>query len=226
MLTSYSALIYVNYPTQVLAKSCKMIPVLIMSTIMKMKLYPIKKYINVIIITAGISIFMHFSEGHKPHKGGKSLNDDSFYGYILLFISLASDGFTNGIQDLLRHNDNKPSSDEMMLYTNTFALIFVTIALLYSGEATPAILFCYKYYHVMLDLFLFCLCMSVGQIFIFICMSKFGNLFLSLITTSRKFFSITFSVIWFGNSLSSIQWAAVIIVFIALLFDVYDDVKH
>jgi len=220
MVSSFSALLYVNYPTQVLAKSCKMIPVLLMATIFKMKLYPLRKYINVFAISVGISFFMLYGDNSSKHS--KNNPNESTFGYFLLFLSLLSDGFTNAIQDDMRHSENKPSSDEMMLYTNLFAIPFLTIILIYSGETNDALNFCLTYKSIMFDLFMFCVCMSVGQIFIFMCISRLGNLFLNLITTSRKFFTILFSVLYFGHSLTQIQWISVFVVFVALIIDVFD----
>jgi len=57
IITSNWALMYVNYPTQVLAKSCKMIPVMIFGVLLAKKKYPLFKYVTVIAITLGITIF-------------------------------------------------------------------------------------------------------------------------------------------------------------------------
>ena len=71
MIFSNSALRHVNYPTQVLGKSCKMIPVLLAGTIFKSmyfftflsiaRKYSVKKYISVFIITGGIVCIQFFT---------------------------------------------------------------------------------------------------------------------------------------------------------------------
>merc|ERR1719401_1996615 len=53
---SVRSLRYVIYPIQVLAKSCKPVPVMIMGALMGKK-YPLKKYINVVLIVIGVSLF-------------------------------------------------------------------------------------------------------------------------------------------------------------------------
>lgn len=58
VISSNGALMYVNYPTQVLAKSCKMIPTMVMGVLVAKKHYPIHKYLTVLAITVGISVFM------------------------------------------------------------------------------------------------------------------------------------------------------------------------
>jgi UDP-galactose transporter B1 len=48
---------YVIYPIQVLAKSCKPVPVMLMGALMGKK-YPLKKYMNVVLIVFGVALFM------------------------------------------------------------------------------------------------------------------------------------------------------------------------
>ena len=54
---SVRSLRYVIYPIQVLAKSCKPVPVMLMGAIMGKK-YPLRKYINVCLIVLGVALFM------------------------------------------------------------------------------------------------------------------------------------------------------------------------
>jgi hypothetical protein len=54
---SVRSLRFVIYPIQVLAKSCKPVPVMIMGALMG-KRYPLRKYINVVMIVAGVAMFM------------------------------------------------------------------------------------------------------------------------------------------------------------------------
>lgn len=54
---SVRSLRYVIYPIQVLAKSCKPVPVMIMGALMGKK-YPLRKYLNVCLIVLGVALFM------------------------------------------------------------------------------------------------------------------------------------------------------------------------
>ncbi len=51
--------------------------------------------------------------------------------------------------------------------------------------------------------------------------SNFGPLPCSIATTTRKFFTILCSVIFFGNPLVNTQWLAVFLVFLGLGMDAY-----
>ena len=50
MVTSNKALSWVNYPTQVVGKSCKPIPVMILGVLVGKKSYPLLKYLFILMI--------------------------------------------------------------------------------------------------------------------------------------------------------------------------------
>jgi UDP-galactose transporter B1 len=73
MVSSNLSLQHVNYPTQVVGKSCKPIPVMILGVLLGRKRYPISKYLFVLLIVVGVGIFMF--------KDSKSDNNyDHFIG--------------------------------------------------------------------------------------------------------------------------------------------------
>ena len=53
---------------------------------------------------------------------------------------------------------------------------------------------------------------SIGQVFIFFCISVFDCYLLSVITTTRKFFSVVYSNFKFGHNFNTMQWVGAIIV--------------
>ncbi|KAL9656651.1 hypothetical protein ABK040_002922 [Willaertia magna] len=216
--SSNAALVYVNYPTQVLAKSCKMIPVMLMGIIVARKSYPFSRIVAVLMTSIGISIFMIDRFGHKQKHTND--NDNNIYGLLLLVFSLAADGFTNSTQDLMRSLKDKPTADELMLYMNSYASIFVGVAMLWTGQFLPAIDFCIRHHAIISHIAIFCVTMAAGQIFIFWCIASFGTLILSIITTTRKFFTILWSVFSFGHEMSNVQWIGVLVVFIGLMYDI------
>ncbi len=102
MAASNEALRYVSYPTQVLGKSCKMVPVMAGGIVIGRKTYSLLEYIQVAVITAGVCVF---NLGGKAKKGGKP---DSPYGLGLIFASLLMDAFTGGLQDKARARPHPP----------------------------------------------------------------------------------------------------------------------
>ena len=68
MVSSNKALMWVNYPTQVIGKSCKPIPIMVLGVLFGKKRYSLAKYFFIVLIVAGVVLFMYKDDG----KGGKA----------------------------------------------------------------------------------------------------------------------------------------------------------
>ncbi|KAM9969926.1 hypothetical protein ACTFIR_001764 [Dictyostelium discoideum] len=209
---------YISYPTQVLAKSCKPIPVIFMGLLLFKKKYPFLKYIVVIVISLGISLFMLPKATSK--KNIQFEGHDHLFGNFILFVSLMMDGVMGPFQDNLVRQ-YKPSATSMMLNTNIWNLGLFSIMAFARGEVSQAIDFILEYPEVIKLILAFCITSAIGQQFIFLTTNKFGSLNCSTITTTRKFFSILVSIFYFGHSLDNLQWAAICMVFGGLILDLY-----
>ena len=55
----YEALKYVSFPTQVLSKSCKILPVMLVGIVLNGVSYPMIEYVEALLITAVSSLFIH-----------------------------------------------------------------------------------------------------------------------------------------------------------------------
>uniref|UniRef100_UPI00398EC81F solute carrier family 35 member B1 n=1 Tax=Pristiophorus japonicus TaxID=55135 RepID=UPI00398EC81F len=214
MVSSNSALQYVNYPTQVLGKSCKPIPVMFLGVIIGRKRYPLAKYLCVLLIVLGVALFMY-----KPKKRTGDADDHIFgFGEILLLVSLTLDGLTGVAQDHMRANF-KTGSNQMMLNINVWSSFFLGIGVLFTGEFWEFLNFTERHPSILYKIFLFSLTSALGQSFIFMTVVYFGPLTCSIITTTRKFFTILGSVLIFGNPISGLQWVGTVLVFLGLGLD-------
>lgn len=94
MISSNMALQWVSYPTQVVGKSAKPIPVMILGVLLGKKSYTLRKYIFVFMIVFGIVLFML-----KDNKSVVSEEESSLgVGELLLCLSLLMDGLIGAIQ--------------------------------------------------------------------------------------------------------------------------------
>ena len=93
MVASTSALQYVSYPTQVIAKSCKPIPVMLIGVLYAHKRYSFAKYMFVLLIVIGVGIFLY-----NPNKISVVANSTPLVGELFLLLSLTCDGFTGAFQ--------------------------------------------------------------------------------------------------------------------------------
>lgn len=206
------ALRWVAYPTQVVAKAAKPIPVMILGVLIGRKSYSMRKYLFILLIVLGVVLFM-YKEGQVNKN-----TENAGLGEILLFLSLSMDGLTGAIQERMRAA-SKPSAQHMMLAMNYWSTLMLGTALIITGEGRLFVSFALKYPELFGHLASLALAGAIGQLFIFMMVSHYGPLPCSVVTTTRKFFTVLFSVLFFGNSLSGRQWFGTFLVFTGLFAD-------
>lgn len=141
-------------------------------------------------------------------------------GEILLMLSLLLDGVTGAVQERMR-SESKTKSGHMMVNMNLWSICFLGVALIATGQIFDFIGFVQRHPHIIMQLILFSMCSALGQFFIFWTVSDFGPLPCSIVTTTRKFFTVLASVIFFGNPMLTRQWIATFIVFVGLFLDAF-----
>ncbi|CAM9854998.1 unnamed protein product [Chrysoparadoxa australica] len=205
MVCSLEALQYVSFPMKELGKSCKMIPVMIFGVLFAQKRYSIRDYTCVALITAGI---ITFNMGGKQKTG----KENSSYGLMLLALSLILDGVTGSAQERLKKACT-PTVHEMMFHMNLWAFTILTLACVVTGQGLEGFKFCHQNPVILQHLIGFASAAALGQNFIYFTIKNFNPLVCTTITTTRKFFTILCSVIWFRHPMSVQQWSGVALVF-------------
>ncbi|XP_065163549.1 solute carrier family 35 member B1 homolog [Atheta coriaria] len=216
MVCSNMALQWVPYPTQVIGKSAKPIPVMLLGVLIGKKSYTLKKYFFVLLVVIGVVLFMY-----KDQANIKS-NESSFgFGELLLIMSLTMDGLTGGMQEVMRAKPAKPTGEQMMLNMNFWSCIYVVLALVFTGDGLSFVAFAKRHPVVLFNIGMLSIAGAVGQHFIYIMVAQFGPLPVAIVTTTRKFVTVLASVVFFGNTLITRQWVAAMIVFGSLFLDAY-----
>jgi len=216
----YASLKHIDYITYILAKSCKLLPVMFLHVTLFRRKYPLYKYLVVAAVSAGVAVFtLYPSHPKKAKKSGVSNEEKNvIWGMMLLMINLLFDGLTNTIQDdiFAKAPKGTVSGPQMMVALNTLSSVLTSAYLVlnpWSTELKDALAFIGKHPKVGIDILGFAFCGAVGQVFIFYTLAKFGSLVLVTVTVTRKMLSMVFSVVAFGHSLSIMQMLGVGLVF-------------
>ncbi|MCJ1372525.1 UDP-galactose transporter [Loxospora ochrophaea] len=230
----YASLSHIDYITFLLAKSCKLLPVMFLQLTIFRKPYPLYKYGVVALVTAGVALFTLYhpsSSSKKSSPSRPSTTNNSTWGLFLLAINLLFDGLTNTTQDhIFRSQKNRSSysGPQMMVAQNLLSTLLTTTYLLLSphlpfppspspsspsSELASALAFTHRHPTIISDLLAFSACGAVGQIFIYYTLSHFSSLLLVTVTVTRKMLTMMLSVVWFGHRLSGMQWVGVGLVF-------------
>ncbi|KAI9891109.1 MAG: UDP-galactose transporter [Vezdaea aestivalis] len=234
----YASLAHIDYLTFILAKSCKLLPVMALHLTIFRKRYPLSKYLVVGFVTLGVAVFTlyHPTAGKKGKARGGSgpPASSSTWGLFLLGINLLFDGLTNSTQDHIFTRFQPFSGPQMMCSQNILNTSLTLAYLLLSpyigatsagaylgiplsktghGEITDALAFIQRHPVVGRDVLAFAACGAVGQVFIFTTLAHFSSLLLVTVTVTRKMLTMMLSVVWFGHRLSGMQWLGVGLVF-------------
>jgi len=232
----YASLAHIDYITFILAKSCKLLPVMFLHLTIFRKRYPLYKYLVVLLVTAGVAIFtLHHPSSSSSSKSSRPATTSSAWGLLLLSINLLLDGLTNSTQDHIFTNPSiRPyTGPQMMAAQNILCTLLTTTYLLLSPssviqslthtlaidlpnagtELHSALAFIRAHPAIGYDVLAFSACGAVGQLFIFYTLSHFSSLLLVTVTVTRKMLTMMLSVLWFGHRLSGMQWVGVGLVF-------------
>ncbi|CAI7643797.1 hypothetical protein PCG10_007766 [Penicillium crustosum] len=234
----YASLQHIDYLTFILAKSCKLLPVMVLHLTIFRKRYPLYKYGVVLMVTLGVATFSLHHPGTSKKVAAKDQSGSSGWGIFLLSINLLLDGLTNTTQD---HVFSSPklytrfTGPQMMVAQNVLSTILTSAYLLImphlsqSGvlhnllpfpippstetELFGALSFLSRHPEALKHVLGFAACGAVGQLFIFHTLSRFSSLLLVTVTVTRKMLTMLLSVFWFGHSLSGGQWLGISLVF-------------
>ncbi|KAJ5183444.1 hypothetical protein N7492_001060 [Penicillium capsulatum] len=236
----YASLAHIDYLTFILAKSCKLLPVMLLHLTIFRKKYPLYKYGVVLLVTLGVATFSlhHPGTSKKVAASAAKQSGSSMWGMFLLSINLLLDGLTNTTQD---HVFSSPkvytrfTGPQMMVAQNVLSTILTAAYLLImphisqSGilhnllpfpippstetELYSAISFLSRHPEALKNVLGFAACGAVGQLFIFYTLSRFSSLLLVTVTVTRKMLTMLLSVFWFGHALTSGQWLGIVLVF-------------
>lgn len=242
---SNEAIRYVSYPVQVLVKSIKLVPIMLIGQFLGVRkqqlsqqqsrssMYSTHEWIAAFLISLGIVGFQYYQhnnndDNHSTTTWMISNSDDSFwYGMSLLGISLILDGVLGSCQNWIKQissSRRRPTAGESMLYINGYAFLGLFAWTVMTGSISSGIRTIRWDPHLGMALFILNATAAAGQVFIFLTVAWFSPVITTMITTTRKFGTIGLSVLWYGHAFAPIQYACMILIFAGLYLAIYHTV--
>jgi len=208
----YEALKYISFPTQVLSKSSKIIPVMLVGRLLHRKSYPWSEYAEAAFITLGVTVF---SLNEKKPKAGHEGGSDSMIGYLLLALYLTCDSFTSQWQDKVFKKFHV-SQFQMMLGINLCSIVFTGASLLQTGQGGTSWAFMARHPDAAQHVFLLSLSSATGQLFIFYTIKQFGAIIFTIMMTIRQMLSMVLSCLIFAHPMAWPSFVGAMICFITI----------
>lgn len=210
----YEALKYVSFPTQVLAKASKIIPVMIMGKIISHTTYEYYEYVTAVLISIGMTLFMLDSSDYK-NDGATTVS-----GIILLGGYLLLDSFTSTWQSAL-FVEYGATSVQMMCVVNMFSCLLTAMSLFQQSSFPLIFSFMTKYPRFIVDCSLISICSASGQLYIFYTISKFGPVTFVIMMTIRQGLAILLSCLMYHHRVTVIGIIGILLVFGSVFLRIY-----
>lgn len=150
---SNASLGYLNYPTQVIFKCCKLIPVMIGGILIQKKVYKIIDIMAASCMCAGLILFTLADNKVSPdfnllgnfwsdHINTCTINYNCcVLGVILISSALFCDALIGNFQEKMMKKHNA-SNAEIVLYSYFVGFVYLLFVLLVSGEFKNGTEFC------------------------------------------------------------------------------------
>lgn len=201
---------YLNYPTQVVFKSLKLLTVMIGSALFVGRTYKGSEYLATAFTVASAMLFGFADQIAKGKGDGPQ---SSALGFLIVSLSLVADSMHSNTQETLLQ-DYKATIRETMFYTNMFAAFFTFGVTAVTGELSRALAFCAQYPNTWWLLAIQSLVTYLGVLCFVGSIKKFGVVLATTVTTVRKILTVMLSFIFFAKPFNSI-YAYGILMFVA-----------
>jgi len=204
---------FLNYPTQIIFKSMKLITVMIGSLFILRASFTMYEYASAVCLVVAACFF--------------SLGDTDVSvefpvkGITIVLLSLVGDSLHSNTQDSLLR-EHKASTSEAMLFTNFFAAIASFVYILVTGELFAAIAYCQSYPIAYALFLLRSAVIYLGVLCFMLMIKSFGVVVATSVTTVRKIVSILLSFVLFPKAWSNKYWWGGLLFGVSLTLSVID----
>jgi adenosine 3'-phospho 5'-phosphosulfate transporter B2 len=217
----YEALKYVSFPMVMLAKAFKMVPIMLMGKVLNNTTYESYEYLSGATVGFGLYLFLGSSEKIDLKQnvfGDPESVKGAMCGVVLLILFLFFDSFTGQWQTRMFQLNKKLSPLQMMLIMNAFSAVFSFITLVHQEELNKSMGFVYSHPMILLHIVIFCICSTVGQLFIFYTVKNFGAVVFGIIMSVRILLSTILSCVIYSHRIKELGFLGIFIVFAAVAY--------
>lgn len=179
---------YLNFPTVLVFKSSKLLPVMAMNAVMLRRRQKPLDIAAALLLCLGL-VFFSISDS-KSHPEFRP------YGVLLVLCSLCADACICNVQEATMQSCHSPVL-EMVLFSHAFALLFLLPAAAVAGEMAAGVWWLSLHPGALCLMVLFCICGFLGVSSVFSIVESFGCVAAVAATTFRKAITMLISFLVF-----------------------------
>uniref|UniRef100_A0A2M4BRH8 Adenosine 3'-phospho 5'-phosphosulfate transporter 2 n=1 Tax=Anopheles marajoara TaxID=58244 RepID=A0A2M4BRH8_9DIPT len=203
---SNSSVGYLNYPTQVIFKCCKLIPVLIGSVLIQGKKHGPMDFFAAFAMCLGLILFTLADSQVQP--------DFDPFGVFLISMALLCDAAIGNVQEKAMREYRAPNN-EVVIFSYGIGFVYLAVIMLVSGHLYKGIVFCAQHpVETYGYAFLFSLTGYLGIQIVLTLVRTCGAPMAATVTTARKAVTIALSFVFFSKPFTiQYLWSGLIVVF-------------
>jgi len=184
---------YLNYPTQVVFKSLKLLTVMIGSVLFVGRSYKFLEYVSALLTCISAVLF---GLGDR-----EAIPQFSWIGIVVVVASLVADSLHSNTQETLLQ-EYRATLHETMVFSNIFAGIGSLAVCVAIGEFPIAFRYCLESPSIYLIMAAHAIVNYLGVLCFVTSIKKFGAVLATTVTTVRKIVTVMLSFIFFPKPLS------------------------
>lgn len=189
---SNMSLNYINFPTKVVFRSCKLIPTMIIATMLNKQTFSSVEYTSALAISAGLVIFAAVDWKLTPTYNP--------IGLVLVGLSVVADAILPNAQEKLFKLGS--SRLEVTFYTNFFTLIAMSVTTLASGTLPAAMKLAFSDRQLAMYMIVYTGISYIAISTFMMIVKKYGGVAAVLLATARKAMTLILSFLLFPKAFS------------------------
>ncbi|GMI95781.1 UDP-galactose transporter 2 [Hibiscus trionum] len=190
------SLAFLNYPAQLMFKSTKVLPVMVMGAFIPglRRKYPVHEYVSAILLVLGLILFTLADAQTSPNF--------SVIGVMMVMGALIMDAFIGNLQEAIFTINPETTQMEMLFCSTVVGLPLLVPPMVLTGEVFKAWNSCSEHLYVYGVLVFEAIATFIGQVSVLSLIAIFGAATTAMVTTARKAVTLLLSYMIFTKPLT------------------------
>lgn len=213
------SLAFLNYPAQIMFKSTKVLPVMIMGAFIPglRRKYPVHEYVSALLLVVGLILFTLADAQTSPNF--------SVIGVVMITGALVMDSFLGNLQEAIFTMNPETTQMEMLFCSTVVGLPFLIPPMLLTGELFRAWDSCFQHPYVYGVLVFEAMATFIGQVSVLSLIAIFGAATTAMITTARKAVTLLLSYLIFTKPLTEEHGTGLLLIAMGIVLKLLPDNK-
>lgn len=211
------SLAFLNYPAQIMFKSTKVLPVMIMGAFIPglRRKYPPSEYLSALLLVVGLILFTLADAQTSPNF--------SMIGVMMISGALIMDSFLGNLQEAIFTMNPETTQTEMLFCSTVVGLPMLIPPMILTGELFRAWTSCSQHPYVYGVLIFEALATYIGQVSVLSLIALFGAATTAMVTTARKAVTLLLSYLLFTKPLTEQHGTGLLLIAMGIIIKLLPD---